>query len=100
MTSRLPQRRERRLRSQKHPLVQLHIERLVLHGVRPVEIGRFTRALEAELARLAGQPGQVFAAVDAERVAPVHFASRRGAEPTGRAVASALWAGALRVGRE
>jgi hypothetical protein len=53
--------------------IHLNIERLVLRGVAPGEVGRLTAALQSELTWLAAQPGQVFAAANTEWIAPIQF---------------------------
>jgi hypothetical protein len=99
MSSRVPHRRKGRPISAPNASVQLHIEELILHGVAPGEAARLAAALQAELGRYAAQPGQVFAPANAERANPIDFTPGRGPEATGRALASAVWTGALRAGK-
>jgi hypothetical protein len=100
MTGRAQQRRERHLPSQRQAAVRLHIGQLVLHGVPLGEAGAMTAALEAELTRLAAVPDQIFAHADARRVGPVHFVPDGAPDRKGRAVAAALWGGALSAGKD
>jgi hypothetical protein len=73
---------------------------LALHGISRAQTGPLTAALEAELAQLAGQPGQSFVAVEVLQAPPLRFAPAGDPERTGRAIAAALWAGTLRAGKE
>ena len=78
--------------------VHLNIENLVLRGIPRGDVEVLTAALQSELARLAALLGPFFAAANVERVAPIHFTPGTGADQTGRAIASALWSGALTAG--
>src|SRR5215469_15244628 len=99
MTAHAQRRRERATPS-PGGAVRLHIDHLVLRGVAPAEAGRLTRALEAELAHLAAQPGTRFQPIATERLPTAPIVSGRRPEQTGRAVASTVWAGIAPGGRK
>ncbi|HME22859.1 MAG TPA: hypothetical protein VKI44_16245 [Acetobacteraceae bacterium] len=92
MTAHAQRRRERATPS-PDGAVRLHIEHLVLRGVAPAEAGRLRRALEAELAHLAVQPGTQFQPITADRLPTAPIVAGRLPEQTGRSVASTVWAG-------
>jgi hypothetical protein len=73
--------------------IVVSIERLALHGFDSAEARRVAAAMEAELARLAARPEEVFGAANLATAAPVLFAPSRDPESTGHAAARALWSG-------
>jgi len=95
MTPRLSGHRSRRPSAPRSGHLRVSIERLALHGFNRTEAHRVAAAIEAELARLAARPGQVFvtATLPAGTPVPVHYQPSPDAERNGRAAAQALWAG-------
>lgn len=93
MTARLAGHRSRRPPAPRSGHLRVSIERLALHGFNRTEAGRVAVAMEAELARLAARPGQVFVAANLPAGAAVHYEPSRDPERMGRAAAQALWAG-------
>jgi hypothetical protein len=100
MIGRAQQRRERHRPAQGQPAVRLHIEQLVLHGVAPAQAAAMRQGFEAELTRLAAEPGQVFAPANARRVGPLHLTSASAPDRTGRAAGAAVWGVALNAGKD
>ena len=99
MTAHAQRRRERATPS-PGGAVRLQIDHLVLRGVAPAEGRRLMRALEAELAHLAAQPGTGFQPIAADRLPTAPIVAGRLPEHTGRAVASTVWAGIAPGGRK
>jgi hypothetical protein len=99
MTAHAERRRKRNTPS-TGGAVRLHIDHLILRGVALAEAGRLTRALEAELAHLAAQPGTRFQTIAADRLPNAPIVAGRLPEQTGRAVASTVWSRIASAGRQ
>lgn len=93
------ERRRQRVRTSAGGAVHLRIDHLALHGFPPAQAPRVARALEAELANLAAQPGGRFAPLATDGLPPARIAASPIAEQTGRSVASSLWSGIEQEGK-
>src|SRR4051794_17542056 len=100
MNARTPLRRDARIPPVRPcgSEVRIHIARLVLHGMAHADAGRVARALEAELSRLAAQPGQAFTSASVPHTPLAHFETAEGPERLGEAAATALWSGVRQTG--
>lgn len=94
------QRRRDRANPITSGAVRLHIDHLVLRGVAAVDARRLTRALEAELAYLAAQPGTRFESVVVDQLPTAPIVTGRLPEQTGRSVASTVWSSIGKEGRQ
>src|ERR1700722_14687195 len=93
-----------RRRDRANPIVtgavRLHIDHLVLRGVAQADARPLTRALEAELAYLAAQPGARFEPVSVNQLPTAPVVTDRLPEQTGRSVAATVWSSIGKKGRQ